>query len=62
MTLPLPLSCALRDNHAPGIHVDIATGEPLFSSLDKFESGTLNAEGYGAHAARFHGSAGAQSH
>src|SRR5277367_4771957 len=28
------------DNHAPGIYVDIATGEPLFSSLDKFESGT----------------------
>jgi peptide methionine sulfoxide reductase msrA/msrB len=28
------------DNHAPGIYVDIATGEPLFSSADKFESGT----------------------
>ena len=28
------------DNHEPGIYVDIATGEPLFSSLDKFESGT----------------------
>jgi peptide methionine sulfoxide reductase msrA/msrB len=28
------------DNHTPGIYVDIATGEPLFSSLDKFESGT----------------------
>ena len=28
------------DNHAEGIYVDIATGEPLFSSLDKFESGT----------------------
>ena len=28
------------DNHAPGIYVDVATGEPLFSSLDKFESGT----------------------
>jgi methionine-R-sulfoxide reductase len=28
------------DNHAQGIYVDIATGEPLFSSLDKFESGT----------------------
>ena len=27
------------DNHAPGIYVDVATGEPLFSSLDKFESG-----------------------
>jgi peptide methionine sulfoxide reductase msrA/msrB len=28
------------NNHAPGIYVDVATGEPLFSSLDKFESGT----------------------
>jgi peptide methionine sulfoxide reductase msrA/msrB len=28
------------DNHASGIYVDVATGEPLFSSLDKFESGT----------------------
>jgi peptide methionine sulfoxide reductase msrA/msrB len=28
------------DNHAPGIYVDVVTGEPLFSSTDKFESGT----------------------
>jgi peptide methionine sulfoxide reductase msrA/msrB len=28
------------DNHADGIYVDVVTGEPLFSSLDKFESGT----------------------
>jgi peptide methionine sulfoxide reductase msrA/msrB len=28
------------DNHQAGIYVDVATGEPLFSSLDKFESGT----------------------
>jgi methionine-R-sulfoxide reductase len=28
------------NNHEPGIYVDIATGEPLFSSLDKFDSGT----------------------
>ena len=28
------------DNHAPGIYVDIASGEPLFSSTDKFDSGT----------------------
>ena len=27
------------DNFAPGIYVDITTGEPLFSSKDKFESG-----------------------
>jgi peptide methionine sulfoxide reductase msrA/msrB len=28
------------DNKSPGIYVDIVSGEPLFSSLDKFESGT----------------------
>ena len=28
------------DNHREGIYVDIVSGEPLFSSLDKFESGT----------------------
>jgi methionine-R-sulfoxide reductase len=27
------------DNHAAGIYVDIVSGEPLFSSLDKFDSG-----------------------
>jgi methionine-R-sulfoxide reductase len=28
------------DNHRPGMYIDIVSGEPLFSSLDKFESGT----------------------
>lgn len=28
------------DNHEPGIYVEVVSGEPLFSSLDKFESGT----------------------
>jgi peptide methionine sulfoxide reductase msrA/msrB len=28
------------NNHEAGIYVDIVTGEPLFSSKDKFESGT----------------------
>ena len=28
------------NNHAPGIYVDVVTGQPLFSSADKFESGT----------------------
>jgi methionine-R-sulfoxide reductase len=27
------------DNHKPGIYVDIVSGKPLFSSLDKFDSG-----------------------
>ncbi|HBZ58201.1 MAG TPA: peptide-methionine (R)-S-oxide reductase [Sutterella sp.] len=28
------------DEHRPGIYVDITSGEPLFSSRDKFDSGT----------------------
>ncbi|WP_235727655.1 peptide-methionine (R)-S-oxide reductase MsrB [Maridesulfovibrio frigidus] len=28
------------DNHVEGIYVDVVSGEPLFSSADKFESGT----------------------
>jgi len=28
------------NNHAEGIYVDIVSGEPLFSSTDKFDSGT----------------------
>jgi methionine-R-sulfoxide reductase len=28
------------DNHKPGIYVDVVSGEPLFSSKDKFDSGT----------------------
>ena len=28
------------DNHKEGIYVDVISGEPLFSSTDKFESGT----------------------
>ena len=27
------------DNHEPGIYVDVVSGEPLFASADKFESG-----------------------
>src|SRR6187397_2143512 len=28
------------DNHDDGIYVDVVSGEPLFSSTDKFESGS----------------------
>src|SRR5436309_3780837 len=35
-----PFRNAFWDNKKPGIYVDVASGEPLFSSLDKFDSGT----------------------
>ena len=35
-----PFRNAYWDNKAPGIYVDIVSGEPLFSSTDKFVSGT----------------------
>lgn len=28
------------DHHEPGIYVDVVSGEPLFASSDKFDSGT----------------------
>lgn len=28
------------DNHEPGIYVDVVSGQPLFSSADKYDSGT----------------------
>jgi len=28
------------DNHEPGLYVDVVSGEPLFASVDKFDSGT----------------------
>ncbi len=34
-----PCDNALGDHHEPGVYVDIVSGEPLFSSLDKFDSG-----------------------
>jgi peptide-methionine (R)-S-oxide reductase len=33
-------SGALLHNKEPGIYVDVVSGEPLFASTDKFESGT----------------------
>jgi methionine-R-sulfoxide reductase len=35
-----PFNNAYWDNHAEGIYVDVQSGEPLFSSSDKFDSGT----------------------
>src|SRR5689334_1443677 len=35
-----PFHNAYWDNHRPGLYVDVVSGEPLFSSLDKFDSGT----------------------
>jgi peptide-methionine (R)-S-oxide reductase/peptide methionine sulfoxide reductase msrA/msrB len=35
-----PFRNAYWDNHKPGIYVDVVSGEPLFSSLDKYDSGT----------------------
>ena len=35
-----PFRNAYWDNHAKGIYVDVISGVPLFSSKDKFESGT----------------------
>ncbi len=35
-----PFHNAYWNNHAAGIYVDVVSGEPLFSSLDKFNSGT----------------------
>ena len=35
-----PFTGEYWDNHEPGIYVDVVSGEPLFASFDKFESGT----------------------
>ena len=31
---------AYWDNHEPGLYVDVISGEPLFASIHKFDSGT----------------------
>lgn len=36
----MPFRNEYWDNHAAGIYVDVVSGEPLFSSKDKYESGT----------------------
>jgi peptide-methionine (R)-S-oxide reductase len=33
-----PFANAYWDNHEPGIYVDVVSGEPLFASVDKFDS------------------------
>jgi peptide-methionine (R)-S-oxide reductase len=35
-----PFDNAYWDHHEPGIYVDIVSGQPLFSSTDKYDSGT----------------------
>ncbi len=35
-----PFTGAYHDNHEPGLYVDLVSGEPLFASTDKFESGS----------------------
>jgi methionine-R-sulfoxide reductase len=35
-----PFNNAYWNNHAAGIYVDVVTGQPLFTSLDKFDSGS----------------------
>src|SRR5450755_4228812 len=35
-----PFQNEFWNNHQPGLYVDVVSGAPLFSSLDKFESGT----------------------
>src|SRR5262245_23289398 len=35
-----PFRNAYWNNHKPGLYVDVVSGEPLFSSLDKFDSGS----------------------
>lgn len=34
-----PFSNAFHDQKTPGLYVDIVSGEPLFTSMDKFDSG-----------------------
>jgi len=35
-----PFKNVYWNNYKPGLYVDVVSGEPLFSSLDKFDSGT----------------------
>jgi peptide-methionine (R)-S-oxide reductase len=35
-----PFTGELNDNKEPGIYVDVVSGEPLFASTDKFDSGS----------------------
>ena len=35
-----PFTGEYWDNHEPGLYVDVVSGEPLFASVDKFDSGS----------------------
>ncbi|MEM9533031.1 MAG: peptide-methionine (R)-S-oxide reductase MsrB [Pseudomonadota bacterium] len=36
----LPFTGEYNDNKEPGIYVDVVSGEPLFASVDKYDSGS----------------------
>lgn len=36
----VPFTGEYWNNHEPGIYVDVVSGEPLFASVDKYDSGT----------------------
>jgi peptide methionine sulfoxide reductase MsrB len=36
-----PFENAYWDNKEPGIYVDVVSGEPLFASIKKFDSGSV---------------------
>jgi peptide methionine sulfoxide reductase MsrB len=36
----LPFQNQYWDNKKPGLYVDVVSGEPLFASVDEFDSGT----------------------
>ncbi len=53
-----PFDNAYWDNERAGIYVDVVSGEPLFSSLDKYDSGSgwleeMEQQGYGEYLAGF---------
>lgn len=58
-----PFQNEFWNHHEPGLYVDVVTGEPLFASIDKFDSGsgwpsftkTINADVVVEHVDESHG-------